>query len=68
MKCANGKYKYGAEGSCVFDTLEACKQAAAAIHIPKAMVPVAPVLVEIPGYKPDCTSEDIQHLLDAQYK
>jgi hypothetical protein len=33
MKCANGKYKYGEHGNCVFDTLAACKQAAAAIHI-----------------------------------
>jgi len=35
MKCANGKWKYGEHGKCVFDTLEACKKAAAAIHIPK---------------------------------
>lgn len=33
MACSNGKYKYGAKGQCVFDTLEACKRAAAAIHI-----------------------------------
>lgn len=33
MKCSNGKYKYGAGGQCVFDTLAACKRAAAAIHI-----------------------------------
>lgn len=33
MKCANGKWKYGEHGKCVFDTLEACKAAAAAIHI-----------------------------------
>jgi hypothetical protein len=33
MKCANGKYKYGENGNCQFDTLEACKAAAAAIHI-----------------------------------
>ena len=32
MKCANGKYKYGERGNCVFDTLAACKAAAAAIH------------------------------------
>lgn len=32
MKCANGKYKYGEAGNCVFDTLAACKAAAAAIH------------------------------------
>ena len=33
MKCSNGKYKYGAHGNCQFDTLDACKAAAAAIHI-----------------------------------
>ena len=32
MKCSNGKYKYGENGRCVFDTLAACKAAAAAIH------------------------------------
>lgn len=35
LKCSNGKYKYGENGKCVFDTLEACKRAAAAIHTPK---------------------------------
>lgn len=38
MKCANGKWKYGANGNCVFDTLEACKRAAAAIHIQDSIV------------------------------
>ena len=33
MKCSNGKYKYGEHGKCVYDTLAACKRAAAAIHI-----------------------------------
>lgn len=33
MKCANGKYKYGVHGRCVYDTLKACEDAAAAIHI-----------------------------------
>lgn len=33
MKCSNGKWKYGAHGHCVFDTLAACQAAAAAIHI-----------------------------------
>lgn len=33
MKCSNGKYKYGEHGNCQFDTLAACKAAAAAIHI-----------------------------------
>jgi len=32
MKCANGKWKYGEAGRCQFDTLKACKAAAAAIH------------------------------------
>ena len=32
MKCSNGKYKYGEHGKCVYDTLAACKRAAAAIH------------------------------------
>jgi hypothetical protein len=32
MKCANGKYKYGERGACVFDSLEACHAAEAAIH------------------------------------
>ena len=39
MKCSNGKYKYGAGGDCVFDTLETCHQAAAAIHIQNAIPP-----------------------------
>lgn len=33
IKCANGKWKYGEHGNCQFDTLSACKAAAAAIHI-----------------------------------
>jgi hypothetical protein len=33
MKCSNGKWKYGEQGNCQFDTLGACKAAAAAIHI-----------------------------------
>jgi hypothetical protein len=33
MKCSNGKYKYGEHGKCVFDTLAACKRAAAAVHV-----------------------------------
>ena len=45
MKCSNGKWKYGAEGNCQFDTLEACHAAEAAIHIQegKHMYPVQPV-------------------------
>lgn len=33
IKCSNGKWKYGEKGKCQFKTLEACKKAAAAIHI-----------------------------------
>jgi hypothetical protein len=33
IKCSNGKWKYGERGNCQFDTLAACKAAAAAIHI-----------------------------------
>jgi len=45
MQCSNGKYKYGANGNCQFDTLAKCRAAAAAIHIEegKDMTPVAPV-------------------------
>ena len=32
MKCNNGKWKYGKRGKCVFDTLEHCKAAEAAIY------------------------------------
>lgn len=31
-KCSNGKYKYGIRGNCVFDTLDECRAAEAAIH------------------------------------
>jgi hypothetical protein len=37
MKCSNGKWKYGERGACQFDTLAACKAAAAAIHIKDEM-------------------------------
>ena len=47
MKCANGKWKYGEHGNCQFDTLAACKKAAAAIHIQdKDMTPVQPQVVQ----------------------
>jgi hypothetical protein len=39
MKCSNGKWKYGEHGRCQFDTLAACKAAAAAIHAPKEETP-----------------------------
>lgn len=34
IKCNNGKWKYGKHGNCQFDTLKACQDAAAVIHIP----------------------------------
>jgi hypothetical protein len=37
IKCSNKKWKYGKKGKCVFSTLEACKAAAAAIHIDKVV-------------------------------
>jgi hypothetical protein len=54
MRCSNGKYKYGKNGDCQFDTLAKCKAAAAAIHIHepgphgpipegKNMIPTSPV-------------------------
>lgn len=66
MKCANGKWKYGEGGNCVFDTLAACKAAAAAIHIQnpaKDMVPVSAVEVE-----PGCHREDMTPAMQDQYK
>lgn len=41
MKCANGKYKYGEHGKCVYSTLEKCQQAAAAIHIGDKTLPAS---------------------------
>jgi len=32
FKCSNGKWKYGQNGNCQFDTLESCHAAEAAIH------------------------------------
>ena len=62
MKCSNGKYKYGEHGKCVFDTLAACKAAAAAIHIQdKADLPMQPIPGQIvpeqscnPFHDPTC--------------
>jgi hypothetical protein len=44
-KCANGKWKYGQQGRCQFDTLKACKAAEAAIHArdPKKELPAQDV-------------------------
>ena len=66
IKCSNGKWKYGENGNCVFDTLAACNAAAAAIHIQnpaKEMTPVSAVEVE-----PGCSREDMDEALRAQYK
>ena len=57
MKCANGKWKYGVHGNCQFDTLAACKAAAAAIHIndpakgdkPMAKKPKEPMGISTPA-------------------
>ena len=68
IKCANGKWKYGEQGNCVFDTLAACKAAAAAIHIQnpaKDMVPVSPEIIDNPC---SSTHEDMTEALMAQYK
>lgn len=34
-KCSNGKWKYGQNGNCQFDTKEDCKKAEIAINIQK---------------------------------
>jgi len=34
-KCSNGKYKYGQEGNCQFDTLGSCEAAERAIYARK---------------------------------
>ena len=34
-KCSNGKWKYGQEGNCQFDTLDSCEAAERAIHARK---------------------------------
>jgi hypothetical protein len=49
MKCANGKWKYGEHGNCQFDTLAACKAAAAAIHIHEDVALAAPKKPKKPG-------------------
>jgi hypothetical protein len=65
IKCANGKWKYGEHGNCQFDTLSACKAAAAAIHIHepgphgpipegKDMMPVQPTQPTNPYHCPTC--------------
>ena len=55
MKCANGKWKYGEHGNCQFDTLAACKAAAAAIHIhDKQDTPPVPAQPTSPWHDPNC--------------
>lgn len=69
MKCSNGKYKYGANGNCQFDTLDACKAAAAAIHIhnpkeetmkPKKKPPLAAIKPEPGPHGPMPEAKDMQ--------
>ena len=76
IKCANGKWKYGEHGNCQFDTLAACKAAAAAIHIdtpagphqaPKAaMTPVSAEIIDNPCV--DSTHEDMTQEMLNHYK
>lgn len=72
MKCANGKWKYGEGGKCVFDTLAACKAAAAAIHIdtPSGPRQAAKDMMPLPGMlvEPGCHREDMTEALSSQYK
>jgi len=37
IKCSNGKYKYGEHGKCIYETLEKCQEAAAAIHAQESL-------------------------------
>jgi hypothetical protein len=64
MKCSNGKYKYGEHGKCVYDTLAACKRAAAAIHIGDKQID------PYPDWSTPCssTSEDCTDEWNAQFK
>ena len=56
IKCSNGKYKYGENGDCMFNTLAKCKAAAGAIHIhepgPHGPVPEAGVTMAIQPVQP----------------
>jgi len=60
MKCSNGKYKYGEHGKCVFDTLAACKRAAAAIHVEDKSL----VASEIVDKTYDCVVFDELQVID----
>jgi hypothetical protein len=71
IKCSNGKYKYGEHGNCQFDTLAACKQAAAALHIEEskmknpAMTPVADPLGKLPS-NIDVNKPVVQRSMDGE--
>lgn len=66
MKCSNGKYKYGEQGKCVYDTLAACKRAAAAIHIGDKQIDPYPDWSADPDS--DCIGEDASAEYAAQFK
>jgi hypothetical protein len=61
MKCSNGKWKYGENGNCVFDTLQVCRAAAAAIHIEDE---------DAPAYRSESTMtmEDVYRTANKQNK
>lgn len=42
IKCNNGKWKYGEEGRCQFDTLAACRAAERAIYARQNPAPKKP--------------------------
>lgn len=63
MKCANGKWKYGENGNCQFDTLAACKAAAAAIHI---NIPSGPH--QASQTEASYSTEDMSEQMQNQYK
>jgi len=70
IKCANGKYKYGEQGNCQYDTLASCKAAAAAIHIDTPSGPHQAIPVPAPESAPATNSmrEDLNYMLREQYK
>jgi len=70
IKCANGKYKYGEHGNCQYDTLAACKAAAAAIHIDTPSGPHQAIPVPAPdsSASKNSVSEDLSYMMREQYK
>jgi len=70
MKCANNKWKYGEQGNCQYDTLAACKAAAAAIHIDKPSGPHQAIPVPAPDSPASKNSvrEDLSYMMREQYK